>query len=51
MVGTSYAPDMELHQSLVDDNDAERFQVHALLLAICKVYESPRDVKWNGRVV
>jgi hypothetical protein len=32
----------------VDGIDGERFQVHAVLLAICKVNKSPLDVQWNG---
>ena len=38
-------------QSVVDGIDCKRFQVHALLLAICKVNKSPLDVQWNGWVV
>lgn len=26
----------------------ERFQVYAVLLAICKVHPSPLGVQWNG---
>jgi len=32
----------------VDGIDDERFQVYAVLLAICKVNLSPLDVQWNG---
>ena len=51
MVGMSDVPDMNLHWSFVDGLDGKRFQVHALLLAICKVHESLLDVQWNGWVV
>jgi hypothetical protein len=34
----------------VDGIDGERFQVHTVLLAICKVNISPLDVQWNGRL-
>ena len=47
----SDVPDMNLHWSFVDGLDGKRFQVHALLLAICKVHESLLDVQWNGWVV
>jgi hypothetical protein len=33
---------------IVDGMEAERFQVRAVLLAICKVNLSPRDVQCNG---
>jgi len=32
----------------VDGMDGEKFQVHIMLLAICKVHPSPLDVQWNG---
>lgn len=35
-------------QKLVDGIDSERFQVHTVLLAICKVCPSVPDVQWNG---
>lgn len=31
----------------MDGIGGERFQAHAVLLAICKVYLSPLDVQWN----
>lgn len=38
-------------QILVDGIDDERFQVYAVLLAVCKVNESRLDVQWNGWIV
>jgi hypothetical protein len=32
----------------VDGFDDERFQVYAVLLAVCKVNVHPLDVQWNG---
>ena len=32
----------------MDGIDGKRFQVHAVLLAICKVTISLLDVQWNG---
>ena len=32
----------------VDGIDGKKFQVHTVLLAICKVDNSPLDVQWNG---
>ena len=32
----------------MDGIGGERFQLHAGLLAICKVDLSPLDVQWNG---
>jgi hypothetical protein len=35
-------------QTFVDGLSGEKFQLHAGLLAICKVCLSPLDVQWNG---
>ena len=32
----------------MDGIEGERFQVHAVLLAICKVGTSALDVQWSG---
>ena len=35
-------------QTFVDGLGGEKFQLHAGLLAICKVGLSPLDVQWDG---